>query len=218
MGINKTYAVFGLGRYGLAVAKELVYSGAEVLAVDANENVVNSIVATLPYAKCADVTDAEVIKNLGIGNIDVVIVAMASSLEVSVMAVSLCKEAGVKTVIAKCANELHGKILSKVGADKVVLPESESGTRLAKTLLSAGFIDVFDLSSEVSIIEVDVKDEWVSKTLAELDLRKNFGFNVIAIKSGENVQAEIDPNAPLASGQKLEVVVNVNKLKKLKSL
>ena len=148
MSINKSYAVFGLGRYGLAVAKELVNNGVEVLAVDIDEAIVNSAIADIPFCKCADITDLEVIKQLGISNMDVVIIAMANNLEASVMAVMLCKEVGVNTVIVKCANEVHKKILTKVGADKVVFPEYESGTRLAKNLLSSGFIDVIELSND----------------------------------------------------------------------
>ena len=138
MSINKSYAVFGLGRYGLAVAKELVANGKEVIAVDSDQKIVNDSSAFLPICKCADVTDAEVISRLGIGNIDTVIVCMASNLEATVMAVTLCKEAGVRKVIAKCANEMHQKILLRVGADQVVFPENESGIRLAKNLLSSG--------------------------------------------------------------------------------
>ena len=123
---NNSYAVFGLGRYGLAVAKELVENGAEVLSVDHNEELVNDAISELSVCRCADVTDPEVIKQLGISNVDVVIIAMSGSLETSVMATALCKEAGVETVIVKCSNEMHAKILSRVGADKVVLPERES--------------------------------------------------------------------------------------------
>ena len=129
---KKTYAVFGLGRYGAAVAKELVENGREVIGIDNNQKIVNDTIAFLPVCKCADVTDAEVISQLGIGNIDTVIVCMAGNLEASVMAVALCKEAGVKNVIAKCSNEMHQKILLRVGADQVVFPEKESGIRLAK--------------------------------------------------------------------------------------
>lgn len=120
---KKTYAVFGLGRYGIAVAKELVDNGQEVIAVDMDQRIVNNAAAYLPVCKCADITDAEVIDRLGIGNIDTVIVCMASNLEASVMAVTLCKEAGVPTVIAKCANEMHQKIMLRIGADQVVFPE-----------------------------------------------------------------------------------------------
>ena len=131
MKAQKTYAVFGLGRYGATVAKELVENGMEVIAVDSNQKIVDEVAAYLPVCKCANVADAEVIARLGIGNIDTVIICMASNLESSVMAVTLCKEAGVKTVIAKCGNEMHRKILLRVGADQVVFPEKESGARLA---------------------------------------------------------------------------------------
>ena len=105
MSINKTYAVFGLGRYGLSVAKELVNNGAEVIAVDSNESIVNTVSTELPFCKCADTTDSEALKRLGIPNVDVVIVAMAGNIESSVMTVMQCKELGVPTVIAKCSNE-----------------------------------------------------------------------------------------------------------------
>ena len=109
---NKSYAVFGLGRYGRAVAKELVENGMEVIAIDEDQSIVNDAAAYLPVCKCADVTDHEVIDQLGIAEIDTVIICMAGNLEASVMAVTLCKEAGVKTVIAKSANEMHQKILN----------------------------------------------------------------------------------------------------------
>ncbi len=216
MSIKQTYAVFGLGRYGIAVAKELVESGAEVLAVDMDEDIVNAASLVLPYCKKADVTDAEVIKQLGIRNMDVVVVAMASNLEASVMATVLCKEAGVKTVIAKCANEMHQKVLSKVGADKVVFPESESGTRLAKNLVSAGFVDVIELSKDVSMIELDVREEWEGKSLLELDLRKKYSINVMAIRVGDEVSIDIDPNQKLDKDMNLIIVADTNKIKKLK--
>lgn len=216
MSFHKSYAVFGLGRYGLAVAKELVNHGAEVLAVDHDQTIVNSAIADIPFCKCADVTNAEVIDQLGIANIDVVIVAMANNLEASVLAVMLCKEAGVKTVIAKCANETNRKILTKVGADKVVFPESESGTRLAKNLLSSGFIDVIELSQDVSLIDLDVKPEWVGKTLVELNLRKKYTINVVAIRKDDMLQTNVDPTAKLESDMRLVVIINTAKLQKLK--
>ena len=216
MSIHKSYAIFGLGRYGLAVAKELVNSGAEVLAIDSDENIVNSAIADIPFCKCADVTDAEAIKQLGIANMDVVIIAMANNLEASVMAVMLCKEVGVKTVIAKCANEMHRKILSKVGADQVVFPENESGTRLAKNLLSSGFVDVIELSNDVSLIELNVKPEWEGKTLIELNLRKKYSLNVIAIRQGKDLQTNVDPAMQLSKDMQLVVIVNASKLTKLK--
>ena len=216
MKMKKTYAVFGLGRYGTAVAKELVENGMEVIAIDSEQKIVNDVAAYLPVCKCADVTDAEVISRLGIGNIDTVIVCMASNLEASVMAVTLCKEAGVKTVIAKCANEMQQKILLRVGADQVVFPENESGIRLAKNLLSSGFIDMISLSKDVSIVEIDVKKEWCGKNLIELNLRKKYGLNIVAIKKGENINANITPEQVLDAETTLIVIANTSKLGKLK--
>lgn len=216
MSINKTYAVFGLGRYGRAVAEELVRNGAEVIAVDINEELVNDAAQTIPVCKCADVTDPEVIDKLDIEEVDVVIIAMANSLESTVMAITLCKEAGVKTVIAKCVEDMHEKIFSKVGADRVVFPEKEAGTRLGKNLLSSGFVDIVELSNDVSMVEFDMKPQWVGKNLIELNLRKKYSINVVAILKGEEVITSIDPEMPLESNMKLIVIADTNKLEKLK--
>lgn len=216
MKINNSYAVLGLGRYGYAVAKELVESGAEVLVVDSNEELINDVVSEFPLCKCADITDADAIEQLGISNIDTVIIAVASHLETSVMATTLCKDMGVKTVITKCSNEMQCRILSKVGADKVVLPEYESGIRLAKNLLSSGFVDILELTSNISLVEIAVKPEWVGQNLIELNLRKKYSINVIAIQQDNDVTTEIDPNKPLEQTMKLIVVANRNKLEKLR--
>ena len=185
MSINKTYAVFGLGRYGTAVAQELVRNGAEVIAVDINEELVNDAAQTIPVCKCADVTDPEVIDRLDIADVDVVVIAMANSLEATVMAITLCKEAGVNTVIAKCVEEMHEKIFYRVGADRVVFPEKEAGTRLGKNLLSSGFVDIIELSNDVSMVELDMKEQWVGKSLIELNLRKKYAINVVAVLNGD---------------------------------
>lgn len=216
MSIEKSYAVFGLGRYGRAVAKELVANGAEVMAVDIDEDIVNDAIDEIPFCKCADVTDPEVIKRLGIANVDVVIITMGTNLEASVMATMLCKEIGVKTVIAKCATEMNYRILDKIGADKVVFPESESGIRLAKNLLSSGFIDIVELSKDVSMMEIEVRTEWTGKSLMELDLRKKYSINVVAIIKDENITTRIEPTEPLDKSMRLIVIANRFKLNKLK--
>lgn len=216
MRVKKTYAVFGLGRYGVAVARELVSNGAEVIAVDLDERIVNAAADELPVCKCADITDPDVIRQLGIANVDVVIVAMANNLEASVLAVTLCKEIGVKTVIAKSANEMHQKILTRVGADKVVFPENESGIRLAKNLLSSGFVDMVSLARNVSMVELDVRKEWLGKNLIELNLRKKYSINVVAVRRGDAVSVDIDPHAPLKEEDNLIVIADPEKLAKLK--
>ena len=216
MSINKTYAVFGLGRYGRAVAEELVKNGADVIAVDRNEELVNDAAQFIPVCKCADITDPEVIDKLDIEDVDVVIIAMANSLESSVMAITLCKEAGVKTVIAKCVEEMHGKIFYRVGADKVVFPEKEAGTRLGKNLLSSGFVDIVELSNDVSMVELEMKPQWAGKNLIELHLRKKYSINVVAVLKGDEVITSIDPEMPLTENMKLIVIADTAKLEKKK--
>lgn len=213
---KKTYAVLGLGRYGTAVAKELVKNGADVIAVDKNEQIVQDSSVYLPICKCADITDPEVISELGISNADVVIVAMASSLEGSILAITLCKEAGVKTVIAKCANETHRKILKRVGADMVVFPENESGTRLAKNLLTSGFTDILTLSDDLSLVELATRDEWVGKSLKELNLRKKYTVNVVAFRKNGKITAPVNPEELLDKDTEIIAIVNPAKLSKLK--
>ena len=214
--MKQTYAIFGLGRYGTAVARELVRNGAEVLAVDSDEEIVNSLVDELPYCKCADVTDPDVLRQLGVSNVDVVVIAMANHLEASVMATMLCKELGVKTVVAKGSSEMHCRILSRVGADRVVFPENESGIRLAKNLLSSGFMDIIELSENLSMVSMDVRPEWVGKSLVELNLRKKYSINVVAIIRGNSTGTLADPDMKLDQSMKLIVVADVAKLKKLK--
>ena len=216
MSIHKSYGVFGLGWYGMAVAEELAKSGAEVLAVDCNMEVVNRAAVTIPLCKCGDTTDPEVIERLGVSHLDVVIVAMAENFEASLLTVSLCKEAGVPMVIAKCGNETHRSILYRVGADKVIFPEKESGHRQAKNLLTSGFTDMIELSEEIAMVELDLPAQWEGKNLMELSLRKKYGLNVVALRQGENVITAIDPVLPLSSHMKLVVIANKEKLSKIK--
>lgn len=214
--MKKTYAVFGLGRYGTAVASELEARGAEVIAIDNDPAAVEEAASSLTVCKCADITDRKVVEQLGIANVDTVIIAMANSFEASVMATMLCKELGVPTVIAKCSNELHRQILRKVGADRVVFPENDSGIRLARNLLTAGFIDMMELSGKVSLVEMEVRGEWAGKSLAELNLRKRYAMNVVALRHGNAVSTAIDPNAPLQKEQTLIVIAETDRLERLK--
>ena len=217
MKTNKTYAVFGLGKYGSAVAKELAANGVDVIAVDDNESIVNDLATDLPICKCADITDPEVLKQLGIANVDVVIIAMATNLEASLMAIVHCKELGVPTIIAKNGNETHKKIMEKVGATQVVLPESESGFRLAKNILSSGFIDVIELAKNVSMLDIPIQPEWIGKTILDLDLRKKYSINIVAICENDSVNININPQTVLTSSMHLIVIANPEKLEKLQS-
>lgn len=216
MSISKSYAVFGLGRYGRAVAKELIDNGAEVIAVDSNDKIVEELVGEFPICKCADVTEREVIKQLGISNVDVAVIAIAGQFEASVMATMLCKEAGVGQVIVKCSSEMHRTILEKVGADIVVLPEKESGVRLAKNILSSGFFDIANISEDISIIELKAKSEWIGKSLKELELRKKYSINVIALSKNGNVEIALQPDTVIEENMKMIVIANKKEIYRLK--
>jgi len=213
MSISKSVAVFGLGRYGRAVAKELTDSGATVLAVDSDLRIVDDLAEDFPLCKCADITDPAVIRQLGIANFDVVVIAIAENFESSVMATMLCKEVGVETVIVKCSNESHCNILKKIGADVVVLPEHESGVRLAKNILSSGFVDIVDISDDISILEITVKPEWEGKTLRELELRKNYSFNVIALENNGTIDIVLNPDSIIEKDMKMIVIADKKNLK-----
>lgn len=216
MSIKKSYAVFGLGRYGKAVAKELIENGATVITVDMDSRIVDDLVDIFPICKCADVTDVNVIKQLGISNVDTVVIAIAGNFEASVMATMLCKEAGANNVIVKCANDMHCAILKKVGADMVVLPEYDSGIRLAKNLLSSGFIDIADISDNISILEIEPKTEWIGKTLRELELRQKYSINVIALKTESEIDVSMQPDDVISEVVRLIVIADKEKIRKIK--
>ena len=205
--MSKSYAVFGLGRYGRAVVKELLNNGAEVLAVDQDRRIVDELVGEIPVCKCADITEQGVIEQLGISDIDVVVISMAKSFEASIMATMLCKEACVRKVIVKCYDESQCRVMKKIGADEVILPETESGTRLAKNILSSGFIDIADITDNISILEMDIKAEWVGKTLRELDLRKKYNINIIAFKNRNDV-VFANPDIVIENSMKMIVMAD----------
>jgi len=140
-----------------------------------------------------DSTDESILKTLGVTNFDVAVVTIGSNLQDSVMATLILKELGVKYIIAKANNELHAKVLTKIGADKVVLPERDMGTRVAHNLVSSNILDYIELSEEYSILEIEAIKEWFNKSLKEIEIRKKHGINVVAIKRGEKVN--ISPSA-----------------------
>lgn len=212
---KKSFAVLGLGKFGSGVAESLTKAGAEVLAVDNDEEIVNSIASSVTHAVRADICDVEVLRSLGVGNMDGVVIAITGSLDASVMATITAKELGVPYILAKANDALHKKILEKVGADRVIIPEKESGNRMAYQLLAKNFLDIIDLSDKVSMVELAVKAEWVGKSLRSLDLRKKAGANVVAIKQGEEVVVTMDPDKPLSEDMVLWVTAEKKNIEKL---
>ena len=194
---EKSYAVIGLGQFGMSVAETLAESDCDVLAIDAREENIQEIADKVTYAVRADVREPEVLRALGVQNVDVAVIAVAENMEASIMATMQAKELGVPYVLAKAMNALHGKILEKIGADRVIYPEQSMGLRVARNLMSGGFLDVFELSTEFSIAEFPVPTEGIGKSLQELQLRESHDINIIAIKVGDDVEINLDPMKPL---------------------
>ena len=194
---EKSYAVIGLGQFGMSVAETLAESDCDVLAIDAREENIQEIADKVTYAVRAEVREPEVLRALGVQNVDVAVIAVAENMEASIMATMQAKELGVPYVLAKAMNALHGKILEKIGADRVIYPEQSMGLRVARNLMSGGFLDVFELSTEFSMAEFPVPTEWIGKSLQELQLRESHDINIIAIKVGDDVEINLDPMKPL---------------------
>lgn len=212
--MKKSFAVLGLGKFGMSVARELSKAGAEVLAVDMDKEMVHEIADDVTCAMCADVRDAETLETLGLSNMDAVIVAITGDLNASIMATICSKEAGVPFVMAKAEDEIHTKILKKVGADKVIIPERESGTRTARLMLSNNIADFIELSQNICLIEREIHTEWIGKTLRELNLRQKHKMNVVAIRKGEEVIANIPPDMPFEKGSYLIAIMDRKDLPK----
>lgn len=203
---NKQFVVFGIGRFGRSVAKALADSGCEVMVIDNNPDRIQNIAEFVTHAVVADVTDTEELANMGIRNFDGAIIGIGENLEASVMATILVKELGVGYILAKANNEMHGKILKKVGADTVIFPEKEMGIRIANNILMGNFFDAVELSTTFSMMEVEVLDSWSGKSLQELDLRRKYKVNVVAVKKSDDLRIDIDPAKPLEKGETLVVI------------
>lgn len=184
----KSYVVIGCGRFGSSVAQTLFELGNEVMAIDISEENINEISDSVTHAVEADIMDESVLRNLGLSNFDVAIVAIGSDLEASVMATLVTKEIGIKKVIAKAQSELHSKILYKIGADKVVFPEQDMGARVAHNLTSTNILDFIELSPDYSMLEVKSIDKWNNKSLEELAIPARYSVNVMAIKRGRDIK------------------------------
>lgn len=212
---KKSFAVLGLGKFGAGVAREMARIGADVLAVDLDEENVHMIADEVTCAMKADVCDNETLQTLGLSNMDAVVVAITESLDASIMATIFAKEAGVPIVVAKARDAVHAKILEKVGADRTIIPEKESGIRMARCLISGNFIDVIELSDHISIVAIQVKPEWAGKSLSELRLREKAGMNIIALRAEGELTAAVDPNMPLKPEYTMWVMVDKKNLEKL---
>lgn len=209
---KKQYAVIGLGRFGQSVALTLSSLGHDVLAIDSNEQLVQEVADDVTHAVQVDARDEAALKQLGIRNFDVVVVAISQDIESSILITVTLKDLGVNTVVAKAQNALHGKVLEKVGADKIVFPEKDMGVRLAHNLVSPNILDFIVLHPDYSIMEVVAPRSFVNKTLGQLNLRAKHNLSVLAIKKGDTIvvapgaDAKIEENDAIIAVGRNEVL------------
>ncbi|MFD0714416.1 potassium channel family protein [Paenibacillus sp. GCM10027626] len=182
---KKQFAVIGMGRFGSSVAGALSNLGFEVLAIDQNEQKIQDISGIVTHAVTADTTDEEALRALGLRNFDVVVVAIGADIQSSILTTLILKDLGVPRLIVKAQNELHGKVLNKIGADKVIFPERDMGLRVAHHLISPNILDYIELSDDYSIVEMKAPAKVVGRNLKQLDIRAKFKCNVLAIKTGD---------------------------------
>jgi len=209
------YIVIGLGRFGTSVAETLYSLGNDVLAVDNDEDAVQDISDKVTHAVQADANDENSLKALGISNFDVAVISIGSNIQSSIMATLLVKELGVKYIITKATNALHAKVLYKIGADRVVFPERDMGVRVAHNLMSSTILDYIELSPNHSIGEIKSPEEWHEKSLRDLNIRGEYGINIMAIKRNNDINISPTANTIIEPGDIIVAIGNVEQLNKL---
>lgn len=214
----KTYVVIGLGRFGTEAAKRLCELGCEVLAIDQNSDQVQHISDSVTQAVVADARDKGVLRALGVADFDCAIVAIGGSLGDSVLATMNLKELGVPYVVCKAHDETHRQVLTKLGADMVVIPEQEQANRLARNLSSPNVLEYIELSNDYGIIEVPAPAKWVGKSLKDLNVRAKLGVNIIAIKQGEAINVSPGADYAISDGDVMVVLGDTNALNAVQKL
>lgn len=209
---HQQFAVIGLGRFGRAVCNELHRAGYEVLGTDRDEKLVSQVLADQIVSRAIqlDSTEPTSLKEAGIFEFDIVIVAIGNYVQESIITTLNVKEGGVRQVVAKASSDIHGKLLGRVGADRVVYPERDAGKNLADSLMKPAILEGFELDGEHSIVELQVPAEFHGKTLAESQLRNRYGLNVIALSNGDKFEINPEPSDRLYQGEAM-VVVGSNK-------
>ncbi len=214
----RQFAVIGLGHFGASVAISLFERGHDVLAIDTNEERVQDITNKVTHSVQADSTNEEALKALGIVNFDVAVVSIGQNMQANILTALILKEIGVKEVVAKARTELHGKVLTRIGVDRVVFPERDMGVRVAHNLVAANILDYIELSPDYSIIEIIAPEVYIDKKLEELDLRAKHSINIIAIKSEDKINLTPKAENVIRKNDVLVVVGKNDKLRKFESI
>ena len=214
--MKKTYLVVGLGRFGTAVAQRLYALGSEVMAIDLHPELVQRIENKVTCAAVCDARDEEALRALGVRNYDCAVVAIGSDLATSVVATLNLKELGVAAVICKATGDTQRRALEKIGADRVIIPERESGIKLAQSLTSSSILDFIELSPDCGIAEMQTPSEWCGKSIRDLDIRAKYGVNVIAVRENGKVRVTLDTNRPLDASMTLVLLGENDRLARVK--
>ena len=208
---KQQYIVFGLNRFGTSVARTLAAAGNEVVAVDQDADRVAQIADDVSYAVQVDVADEDAMSGLGMEHMDGAVIAVASNMEASIVIAMKCKEYNIPLIIATGKNEVHGKVLKKLGVTRVVFPEVEMGARVGKYLTARDFSDWINLSNDYSMVEIAVPKPWINHSMAELGIRTKYGVTVVGIMQDGNVNVEFNPQMPLPESGLL-ILVGANKV------
>ena len=213
----KQIAVLGLSRFGASVARALTNMGVEVMGVDKNPDKVADLAHDITHAVQADILDDDALDSLGLRNFDVVVLSI-KDVEISCIATMALKDHGAVKIVAQAGGEAHGKILERIGADKVIMPEKDMGIRLARSLSSNNLIDYMELSAKHSLMELEALDEWVGRTLKQSNIRNRYKINVVAIRSGKVLRVAPGSDDIIHDGDVLVVIGENTDLERVNKL
>ena len=215
---GKQFVVIGLGRFGSSVARALYAQGCDVLAIDNDAEIVEEIADDVTHAVQAEATDEDALKRLGLRNFDVAVIAIGDDVQSSIMAAMLCKEMGIGYVMAKAQNELHEKVLLRMGVDRVVRPEKDMGIRVARSLTSRNIIEMIELSDIFQLVETHLPESWADSSLRQLNVRVRFGINIVAIRRGTELLVSPHGDEVLQSDDELVVIGTKQDVERLERL
>ena len=216
-GKKKQFVVFGVGRFGASLCRTLCDMGHEVLAVDGDEDVINDIAPYVTRALTMDATDEEAFARIGVRNFDAAIVSIGDMRD-SILVSLLCREGGAKYVVCKASDEMHAKVLVKVGVDRVVFPERDMGARLARSITTPNVLDLINLSEDYAIETIAVPKEWIGKTLCENDIRRRYGVSVLVVQRDKRVLADINGDMRLEEHDIVTVLGDKKAVEKVEGL
>ena len=203
---RKTIGIIGLGRFGGTLAKQVAALGHEVVGIDIEETLVQKLAPYLTHSIVGDFSDEDTIRQLNLQELDVVVIAIGDNLKAKLLSAMVLKELHTPYIVAKASTTMESKLLERVGADLIIFPEMDMAERLAQMLTRENIVDYFQLSQDIGLVEMGIPQFMVGHTLVELDIRKHYNVNIVAVKRDKNVIAPPNPNNPLQDDDMLIVI------------